>query len=104
MNGEYLPIVLMLVCFCIIAGLFIALVVFLVLKGRNKAWTGKIIDKSTSEFEDMDSGRESTIYSIKIKSDEGKEFKIQVDSKKYKDYKIGDKLKKESGKIWPEKV
>ncbi len=104
MNADSFPLIFMCLCCFVIIVPFSALIIFLILKGRKQAWTGTIIDKSANVTSDFDSGNDSTIYSVRIKSDAGKEFNYGVDHKKYNEYKIGDRLKKESGKIWAEKI
>jgi hypothetical protein len=89
-------------CFVIIVP-FSVLVIYLILKGRKQAWKGTIIDKNANVSNDMDSDKSTMIYSVRIKSDEGREFNYGVDKTKYNEYKIGDRLVKESGKIWAEK-
>ena len=93
-----------LLCCCVVIVPFFVLIIFLVLKGRNQAWTGTIIDKNFNESSDIDSGDISTNYFVRIRKPEGKEFNLSVDRGKYDEYKVGDKLKKESGKLWPEKI
>lgn len=104
MDSDTFPLLFMCVCCFIIIVPFSTLVIVLILKGRKQAWTGTIIDKSANEKTDMDSDRTSVIYSVKIRTDEGKEFNYGVDATKYNEYKIGDRLKKESGKLWAEKI
>jgi hypothetical protein len=104
MNADSVPLIFFLVCCCIIVVPFSVLVIFLVLKGRKQAWTGTIIDKKANQSEDSDTGKKSMLYSVRIKTDDGKEFSLAVDEGRYSEYKDGDRLKKESGKLWPEKI
>jgi len=75
------------------------------MRGKKQAWLGTIISKEYREKEDFDdSNKKESIYTVKIKIDNGKEFNMAVDSGRYHAWKEGDRLKKESGKLWPEKV
>ena len=104
MSADNVPVIFFLVCCFIIVVPFSVLAIFLILKGRKQAWTGTIIDKKANVTQEMDSNIKHMIYSVRVKLDDGKEFNLGVDRTKYEDYKVGDKLKKESGKTWPEKI
>lgn len=100
-----MPLIFFLVCCFIIVVPFSILVVFLVMKGKKQAWTGTITDKVYNEKDSDDHpGRKESFYSLNIKTDDGKEIKLGVDRIKYNEYKVGDRLKKESGKLWPVKI
>lgn len=91
-------------CFGIIVLPASLLIIILVLKARNKAWTGIITNKYVNEVEDFDTNRKSFRYIIVVQLDGSRESKIEVGKEKYDEYQIGDRLKKESGKLWPERV
>jgi hypothetical protein len=81
---------------------FAILVIVLIIKGKNQSWAGRIVDKNENEVED--DGRVSTYYSVTIELEDGKERKIAVDSKRYGEWKVVDKLEKKKGDTWPQKV
>jgi len=82
----------------------IALIVFLVLKGKKAAWKGEIIDKKEVDKEDFDTGRVDHIYKVIIKLDGGRNKHMEVDRGRYEMWKIGDRLEKKTGEMWPERV
>ena len=105
MNPENVPLIFMLGCCSVIVIPFSVLIFVLVMRGKKQAWLGTIISKEYREKEDFDdSNKKESIYTVKIKIDNGKEFNMAVDSGRYHAWKEGDRLKKESGKLWPEKV
>jgi len=75
----------------------------LIKKGRDQSWTGTITKKVVNDTEDED-GHVSQIYSLNIHTDEGKDIKVGTAVKFYSEVKVGDRLKKEKGKSWPEKI
>jgi hypothetical protein len=81
---------------------FLFVVVKLVLKGKNSAWKGEIIDKKHNSRDD--DGRDEHFYSLVIKTDDGKNIKLGISAKQYQEYQIGDKLEKKKGSIWPVKI
>jgi len=89
-------------CFCLLILAFLVLVVFLVLKGRNQAWTGVVLDKNHNT-KDGDNGTEH-FYSFKVKFNDGRIGNIAAASEFYDTVKVGDKLKKAKGEIYPEKI
>jgi len=105
MNPENVPLIFMLACCAVIVIPFSVLIFVLVMRGKKQAWIGTIIAKAYSEKENLDNPhKKESIYTVKIKIDGGREFNMAVDSGRYHDWKEGDRLKKESGKLWPEKV
>jgi len=85
---------------CVLIVGFLGLVIFLILKGRQQAWTGKIVDKLHKVGSD-DDGRDVDYYTLVIKTDAGKTVKLGLPESEFKGYKIGDKMEKKSGKIKP---
>ena len=85
---------------------FIAFIIKLIVKGKNEAWKGTIIDKSHNakrgSFED--SNKTENFYSLKIKMADGKERNIAVSSKFWSDSKVGDTIEKPKGAMYPTKV
>lgn len=91
-------------CFLLVIP-FSALILYLVLKGKKQAWTGTITGKNCLEKDDFDHpGRKEISYIVKVMVDGDREHSIAVDKGRYNEWKVGDRLKKESGKMWPEKV
>jgi len=82
----------------------IAIVIFLILKGKKQSWKGVIIDKKDVEKEDFDTNRIEHIYKIVVKLDGSRDKYIEVDREKFDTWNIGDRLEKKSGQMWPEIV
>lgn len=101
---ENFPLLFFCGCFGIIIVPAALLIIVLVLKARARSWTGTITNKFINEVEDYDSGRKELRYIIVVQLDGSRESKIEVGKEKYDEYQIGDRLKKDSGKLWPEKV
>jgi len=100
----FLPIILFFGFFGILVIGFIALVIYLVNKGKQDAWTGEVIDKIYKERRDMDSNRMEHFFTLVIKTTDGRTKKVGVAQNIYNQYKIGDKAKKEKGKLFIEKI
>ena len=98
------PMIIFFGFFALLVIIFLSVVVKLVLKGKNSFWKGEIVDKIHNSKRDNDSNRIENFYSLKIKTEDGKEIKLGVSGQQYEDYKIGDKLLKEKGSIWPRKI
>jgi len=101
---ESVPIIFFLLCCCIIVVPFSALIIFLIMKTKKQSWSGTITDKQSYETEDFDTNVKSINYYVTVKTDEDKELKLAVDKGRYNDYKVGDRLRKRSGDLWPEKI
>ena len=99
---EFLGIVMFLGFLLLIVLPFTILIIVLVKKGKDQAWKGTIVDKNDNQVED--DGRMSTYYYVVVQIDDGKERKIAVDAQRYKEWKVGDRLEKIKGEIWPIKV
>ena len=82
---------------------FIVLVAKLFLKGKNAAWKGEVIDKNYVEKEDMED-HVSHLYSLKVQLENGEVHSIPATSEFYSKIKVGDKLEKKKGDLWPKKI
>ncbi len=74
------------------------------MKTKKQSWSGTITDKKSYETEDFETDVKSMNYYITVKTDEDKEMKLAVDKDRYNDYKVGDRIRKGSGDLWPEKI
>jgi len=91
--------------FCIIIIAFLGLVIYLIARGKAQSWTGTVTNKIYNEKDKEGyTNRKEHFYSLEIKLDDGKIVHIAVDSQRYNDIKTGDRLKKEKGQNWPEKI
>ena len=100
----FLPIILFFGFFGILIIGFIALVIYLVNKGRQDSWTGEVIDKIYKQRRDMESNQMRHFFTLVFKTTDGRTKKIGVAQSIYDQYKIGDKAKKEKRKLFIEKI
>jgi len=98
------PIIVFFGFFAILVIGFLALVTKLVISGKNSSWQGKIIDKKLITRRDSDTNLMKYYYSFVIKPNTGRDIKIAVAKEMYDKCKIGDEMKKEKGKLYPEKI
>ncbi|PIY72345.1 hypothetical protein COY87_01440 [Candidatus Roizmanbacteria bacterium CG_4_10_14_0_8_um_filter_33_9] len=82
---------------------FFALVGKLVIKGKNQEWKGEVIDKSNFEKKDEDD-HVSHILSLKVQLENGEAHNVPAQPDFYNQIKIGDKLEKKKGALWPVKI
>lgn len=83
---------------------FFLLVGKLVLKAKNDAWVGEVIDKSHVVKDKEDSKLKEHLYSYRVRLENGEEHGIAAAKEFYDQLKIGDKLKKDKGSLWPKKI
>jgi nitrogen fixation protein FixH len=98
----FLPMILFGGFFLLLIVGFFALVIKLVSKSKAMSWKGEIIDKKYFHREAFD--EKEDIYSVVVKTEEGKEMKIGVGRQDYEDYKVGDKLEKKKGELRPKRI
>lgn len=77
-------------------------------KGYDSSWTGvvqdkKYVEKKSSDF-DSDIERTEHFYNLVIKLDNGEVHTLSVKPDFYNNVQVGDKLRKEKHKMWPEKI
>lgn len=82
---------------------FIIIVVVLILKGKNAAWEGEVVDKIFNERRG-DNDKMEKFYTLVVKTTDGKEKKVGIAQEIYNKFEKGDRIKKEKGKLLPEKV
>jgi hypothetical protein len=97
------PIIIFFAFFGLLIVGFFALIIKLVMKSKNEEWKGVVIDKKHNQFEDMDDGRAHDNYFLVVKMDTGKTRNIGLSGTLWDNFKIGDKLFKPKGKLFPEK-
>jgi hypothetical protein len=100
----FLPIILFFGFFALLIVGFLILVFKLVMKSKNSSWTGEVKDKVHNQREDYDSHRMEHFYSLVVMTGEGKEMKVGLSQQMWDGFNIGDKIKKDKGKLFPEKV
>lgn len=100
----FLPIILFFVVFALLAGGFLLLVFKLIMKSKNSFWTGEVTDKVHNQKEDYESHRMEHFYYLVVMTDQGKEMKVGLSEQLWNGFNIGDKIKKDKGKLFPEKI
>jgi len=83
---------------------FFLLVGKLVFKAKSDSWVGEVIDKGHNTKKDDDSKRIEHFYFYKVKLENGEEHNIGTSAKFWNEIKVGDKLKKDKGSLWPKKI
>jgi hypothetical protein len=83
---------------------FFMLVGKLVLKSKNDSWVGEVIDKSDFIKDKDDSNLKEHILSLKVQMENGETHSIPASRDFYNEIKVGDKLKKDKGSLWPKKI
>jgi hypothetical protein len=100
------PIIIFFLIFGALVIGFLTVVIKMIFKGRQSAWKGEVVDKLFNErrgsFEDH--RKISQFYTVVFKTDAGSTLKLAVTRQMYDDLKIGDRVEKKSGTMWPQKI
>ena len=83
---------------------FFLLVGKLIFKAKNQAWIGEVIDKNHVVKDKDDSQLKEHLYSYKVQLENGETHNIAASLQFYNEIKIGDRLKKDKGSLWPKKI
>ena len=101
----FLPMILFMAFFLLLMGGFLFLVFKIISKTKNSYWKGKVTDKLyNTRREDFDDNRETSFYTLVVKTEDGLERKIAVRKDMYDSTKVGDTLEKPKGKLNPVKI
>jgi len=100
----FLPLILFFGAFGFLIIGFFALIIKLVLKAKRDSWTGEVIDKSHVVKDQDDSNKKEHLYSYKVRLENGETHNIAASREFFEKIKIGDKLKKGKGTLFPEKI
>lgn len=101
---KMFPLLFFFVFFLLPILLFLGFILKLLMKTKNDSWTGEVIDKKYNRRRDEESGRDEEFFTLVVKMNNGKERKLGVSKALYNDCAVNDKLKKEKGKLLPEKI
>jgi hypothetical protein len=100
-----LILVLLMLPFLIPIVLAILFIVKIVLKGKNEAWSGTVIDKNhKTQRDDEFKNKINHFYSLKMKMKDGRERNIAVSGEFWDSCKIGDTIEKPKGALYPKRV
>jgi hypothetical protein len=101
----FLPMILFMAVFGLLILGFFGLVIKLVLRAKNSAWTGQVIDKLFNQRRDSDSNRMENFFTLVVTPDGGgRDMKLGVSKQLYDTFEVGDKIKKDKGELLPKKI
>jgi len=101
----FLPIILFFGFFALLIFGFLGFVFKLVKKSKDSAWKGVVIDKKHNQVRDDEyRNKFNHFYYLVVKTDQGKEMKVGLSQQFYDKFKVGDKLEKPKGKLFPQKI
>jgi hypothetical protein len=94
--------------FFVLFGIIILPFLFLVLKlvsnAKKSSWTGEVLEKGHNTREDSDSDRLEHFYFLKVKMSDGKVRNIGLSKEMCDKFEVGEKIKKDSGELYPKKA
>lgn len=84
---------------------FLFFVTKLVLKAKKSSWSGVVLEKGHNAREDFDNPHKiEHFYFLKVKMDNGDTRNVGLSEQMWGNFEVGDKIKKDSGKLYPEKI
>lgn len=89
--------------FLLILGFF-GLIAKLFIKGKNDSWKAEVIEKMVNIQKDDDSKRTSRLLSLRIQLENGEIHNIPAQVDFFNSVKVGDRLEKKKGELWPKKI
>jgi len=92
------------VLFGIITVPFLFLFFKLISNAKKSSWTGEVLEKVHNTKEDFDTDRLEHFYFLKVKMSDEKIRNIGLSKEMCDKFKVGDKIKKDSGELYPKKV
>jgi hypothetical protein len=99
------PIIVFVIFFVLPASLFGLLLAKIIKKSKADSWTGEVVDKKHNSRRDFDNPKKiEHFYSVIFKTDDGREKKMGLSRELYDTWQVGDRGKKEKGKLFPEKI
>jgi hypothetical protein len=82
----------------------LSLIAKLVMKSKKSSWSGEVIDKKHNTTTDMDDKTIESYYLV-VKMDDGsRDRNIGLSPTLWKEFEVGDKIRKPAGKLLPEKI
>lgn len=92
--------------FLLIVVLPLSLIFKMVMKSKKSSWSGEVIDKKHNASRDFDDNNKiNHNYYLVVKMDDGsRDRNIGLSKQLWDTFKIGDKIKKESGKLLPTRL
>jgi len=92
------------IIFGIITIPFLILVLKLTSNAKKSSWAGEVLEKGHNTKEDDDSKRIEHFYFLKVKMEDGTIRNIGLSKEMCDKFKVGDKIKKDSGELFPKKA
>jgi hypothetical protein len=104
-NSMKIVILVIMLPFLIPIVLAIIFIIKIIVKGKNEAWIGTVIDKNhNTKRDDEFKNKVNHFYSLKMKMKEGRERNIAVSSEFWNSVTVGDLVEKPKGALYPKKV
>jgi len=98
------PMIIFFVFFGLLVLGFLLLLGKLFFQGKAQTWVGEVIDKGHNVKDKYDGPGEEHFYHLKVQLENGEIHNIPATVQFYNEIKVGDKLKKEKGALWPKKI
>jgi hypothetical protein len=94
--------------FFVLFGIIIIPFTFLILKlisnAKKSSWSGTVIEKGHNTKRDFDTDRIEHFYFLKVKMEDGNIRNIGLSKEMCDKFEVGDKIKKDSGELYPKKA
>ncbi len=101
----FLPIIIFFAFFGILILAFLGFIAKIIFKSKADFWTGTIISKAYNTKREMGHSKHiEQFYSVRIKTDDGREFNWAVTSDEYNSFTEGDRLQKLKGELKAKKI
>jgi hypothetical protein len=73
-------------------------------KSKTASWKGTVVDKQEKKQRDPD-GVETSYYLLYVKIDDsGKTQKMGISKEMFEDFAVGDRVEKQAGQYYPQKI
>lgn len=92
------------VLFGIIVIPFTILIIKLISNAKKSSWQGEVLEKGHNTKKDFDSNRTEHFYFLKVKMLDGSIRNIGLSKEMCDKFSVGDKIKKDSGELYPKKA
>jgi len=99
------PIILFFGFFALLVIGFFVLIGKLISKSKNESWKGEVVDKKHNQVRDDEyKNKMNDFYFLVVKMENGNQRNIGLSREMWDKFKVGDKLQKPKGKLFPEKI
>jgi len=99
----FLPLLVILIPMFLLVFGFFFLIVKLVVKAKQDAWTGTVLEK-VHNTKRIEHNRFEHFYYLVVGIDGAGERKIGLSAQMYEDFQKGDRIEKVKGDVYPKKI